>query len=80
MLLLSPVQDDPLTEMLMCHETLDDSIYEPYVPFSKLHNGKRSLVVTILTGQSFGPVRFEKCKRPEDMPDPSFHRLHLHQV
>ena len=69
-MLLSPVQDDPLTEMLMCHETLDDSICEPYVPFSKLYNGRRALTITICTGQSFGPVRFEKCKRVQPTPSP----------
>jgi hypothetical protein len=69
-LLLSPVQNDPLTEMLMCHETLDDSAYDPYVPFSKLYRGKRALAITIRAGESFGPVRFEKCNLAHPTPSP----------
>lgn len=62
-LLLSPIPEDHLTQMLVCHETLDDSAYEPYVPFSKLHRSDKALSLSIRSGQSFGVVRF-RTRRP----------------
>lgn len=62
-LLLSPMPEDHSTQMLMCHETLDDSAYEPYVPFSNLHRSDNALSLTIRSGDSFGVVSFS-TRRP----------------
>ena len=50
------------TQMLMCHETLDDPIYEPPAPFSRLRRGDNVLSLTIRSGVSFGVVRFSASR------------------
>jgi len=62
-LLISPMSEDHLTQMLVCHETLDDSAYDPDVPVSNLHRSDNALSLTIRSGDSFGVVRF-RTRRP----------------